>query len=152
LLGLREGNKDEINAIVKYVEDVCSNRFEFVKDILAYLTREGAQRNEFNFVKRLKRAIVLSRLLENMALVYVGLAMCMHRAAESNLVNFVGYCCSNITFLIRLIYLLHSMPEEYQLSAPISHIMSVISEFEEESYKECISRASDVVLRMEHNN
>ena len=43
------------------------------------LTRDGAQKNEYNFVKRLKRSIVLSRLFENMAIIYVGLTICLHR-------------------------------------------------------------------------
>jgi hypothetical protein len=71
----------------------------------------------------------LSRLLENMAVVYVGLGICLEREPEAHLVNFVGYCCSNVTFVIRLIYLLHSIDEDLRLSAPIGHIMSVISEF-----------------------
>jgi len=45
LLGIREGGKHEKNAIVKYVEDVCSDRFEFVRDYLNILTRDGAQRS-----------------------------------------------------------------------------------------------------------
>ena len=61
-----------------------------------------------------------------MAIIYVGLTICLHREPEAHLVNFVGYCCSNITFLIRFIYLLHSMDENLRLSAPIAHIINVI--------------------------
>ena len=79
------------------------------------------------FVKRIKRAIVLSRLFENMAIIYVGLTICQHREAESHLVNFVGYCCSNITFLIRFIHLLHAIDEDLRFTAPVGHIMNIIT-------------------------
>ena len=76
LVHLKEGISHDKNIIVKYVEDVCTDKFEFITELLADVTREGAQRSEQMFVKRMRRAVVISRLLENMAVVYVGLAIC----------------------------------------------------------------------------
>jgi hypothetical protein len=39
LVNLREGTKNEKNVIVKYVEDVCTDKFEFIKEALSAVTR-----------------------------------------------------------------------------------------------------------------
>lgn len=45
LVSLKEGSPNEKNVIVKFVEDVCTDKFEFVRDLLTAVSREGAQRN-----------------------------------------------------------------------------------------------------------
>ncbi len=60
-------------------------------------------------MKRLSRGVIHSRLYENLSLVYVSLAICLKMQADSHLVNFVGYCCSNVIFLLKLVQLAHRL-------------------------------------------
>ena len=64
--------------------------------------RLSEDHKEEKLSNRLRRGVVLSRLLENMSVLYVGWVICRGEVCEANLVNFVGYSCSNVTFLIRL--------------------------------------------------
>lgn len=68
-------------------------------------------------MKRLKKAIIQSKLYENLSLVYVSLDICLKLQPDSNLVNFVGYCCSNIIFLLRFVELCHNLAHHLNFSA-----------------------------------
>ena len=68
--------------------------------------------------------------------------------ADSHLVNFVGYCCSNIIFLLKLVELTHSLESPLRFSQHTMNILAVIEEFEEESYKNRVMRLGELVLRM----
>jgi hypothetical protein len=71
---------------------------------------------------------------------------------DSHLVNFVGYCSSNVIFLLRLVQLSHHLAEGLNYSVHTENILAVITEFEQESYKTKIERMGDLILRIEHNN
>lgn len=62
LLGLRLGSRQEKNTIVKYVEDICSDRFEFIRDLLNSIHRDNASKTEMSYTKRIKKAIIQSKL------------------------------------------------------------------------------------------
>ena len=99
-------------------------------------------------VKRIRKTVTLSRLLENLSIVYVSLDICNRRKPDSNTVNFVGYCCSNVIFLLRLLELTHHIYDSLQYSPVTNGILSVIAEFEVKSYGAKINRISDLIFRM----
>lgn len=39
LVSLKEGTSSDKNVIVKFVEDVCTDKFEFIRDLLTLVTR-----------------------------------------------------------------------------------------------------------------
>lgn len=97
------------------MEDICSERFEFIRDLLNGIHRDNASRTETSYTKRIKKAIIQSKLYENLSLVYVSLDICLKIQPDSHLVNFVGYCSSNVIFLLRFVQLSH------QLAANLRH-------------------------------
>ena len=90
LVGLRDG-KEQKNAIVNYVHTVCSNRFEFVKELLSTVSRNASGKNEIHTAKRLSKVVILSRLFENIGIVYASLYLCLRIKVTSHLINVIAY-------------------------------------------------------------
>jgi hypothetical protein len=84
--------------------------------------------------------------------VYVSLELCLHRQADSHIVNFLGYCCSNVVFLLKFVFLCHTIAQPLTFSEHLSNILTVIAEFEHDSYRTNVQRMGDLILRVEHNN
>jgi hypothetical protein len=81
-------------------------------------------------MKRLKKGLILSKLYENLSVVYVSLLISLHSNPDANLVNFLGYCCSNAVFLLKFVLLCHSIAHPLIFSIKTTEILTVISEFE----------------------
>ncbi len=60
-------------------------------------------------MKRIRKAIIQAKLYENLSILYVSLKICLKEKIDSNLVNFVGYCCSNVIFVLKFIDLSHQL-------------------------------------------
>lgn len=153
-MGLKVGSVQYKNAIVKYVEDVCTKRFQFIKEVIEEMHRQETpnRKGEIAFLKRLKRNVILSRLLENLSIVYTNVEICLKIQPDSNLVNFIGYCCSNVIFVLRLIQLVHTFQAPLKFSAATEDILSVIQQFQMGTYNAKMTRMSEIYMRMQHNN
>ena len=100
-----------------------------MRELLNDLQRQNPSKGELSFVKRLTKGVIHSRLYENLSLVYVSLSICLKMQADSHLVNYVGYCCSNVIFLLKLVELTHAMEVPLRYSQHTENILAVIEEF-----------------------
>lgn len=80
-------------------------------------------------MKRLRKALVLGKLYENLSVVYASLLVCLHSKPDTHLVNFLGYSCSNAVFLLKFVLLSHRLAHPLTLSPHILDVLAVISEF-----------------------
>jgi hypothetical protein len=152
-MNLRENPLQERHLLTKYVEEVCSPRFEFLSQLMAALEKENYRsKQEAAFIRRLTRAVVLSRLFETAAIAVAALELSQQRPADSYLVNWVGYASSNVVFLLRLMQLTHAITTGLQFGERTTGILTTISQFESGSYGGRVSRIGQVILRIEQNN
>lgn len=85
------------NEIQKYVQEVCSNVFETLSEAISKIN-----------IKRLTKSIKMAKMLENLSIVYIALELTKkQKIKESHIVNFIGYCTSNIIFIIKILHLVH---------------------------------------------
>lgn len=153
LMSLRENPLQERHLLTRYVEEVCSPRFEFLSRLMAALEKENYRsRQEAAFIRRLTRAVVLSRLYETAALAVAALELGQQRPADSFLVNWVGYASSNVVFLLRLMQLTHAVGGGLEFGEKTAGILTTISQFESGSYGGRVARVGQVILRIEQNN
>jgi hypothetical protein len=116
--------------------------------ILATIQRENPSKEEASFMKRLRKAVMLGKLYENLSIVYVSLLVSLHSQPDAHLVNFLGYCCSNAVFLLKFALLCHSLAHPLAFSSHTLDVLAVIAEFEQESYRMQVERMGDLVLRV----
>lgn len=78
-------------------------------ELLWSIQRENPHKEEALFMKRLRKALVLGKLFENLSVVYASLLVCLHSKTDTHLVNFIGYSCSNAVFLLKFVLLSHRL-------------------------------------------
>lgn len=59
--------------IAKYREAACSGTFEFVREKVGAICEGGRSKKECEFLKRLKKGVITSRLLEHLSIVLLAL-------------------------------------------------------------------------------
>ena len=98
---------------------------------------------------KVKKTVRITRIHEYLSIAYLFLEIAQGRMDnnESYLINFIGFCLSNLIFVARVYILLERRPE-YEDHEFERHV----DEFEEGSYGEVLKSLEDVLLRMQHNN
>ena len=103
---------------------------------------------EFSDLK-VKKTVRISRIHEYLSIAYLFLEIAQERIDnnESYLVNFIGFCLSNLIFTARVYILMERRPEyeDHEFEKEIEN-------FEINSYGEPLRNLDDVLLRMQHNN
>ena len=94
--------------------------------MLSVVSRNATGKNEVNTAKRLSKVLILSRLYENIGVVYVALYLSLKIKVDSNIINTIGYATSSLAFTIRLLVVLHSLDAPLILSKITTDILDTI--------------------------
>jgi hypothetical protein len=89
----------EEQEVQKYVEEVCGEDYEQVVSVLETVN-----------CNRLTKAVKMGKMLENLSMVYLFLEVARKKKSDkTHIVNFIGYCTSNVICLIKVLYLVHDV-------------------------------------------
>lgn len=137
LAGIKVGFEDIERAVCQYGQYIMNPQLQFIDDFL-----ESAE-------AKVKKTIRISRIHEYLSIAYLFLEIAQERIEnnESDLINFIGFCLSNLIFLTR-IYILFERRPEYEDYG----FEKQVEEFEITSYGQPLHNIDDVLLRMQHNN